>query len=114
MGKNLETPLHITHGLYFATILLGFFDDNLLMVDDAPGMDVNLFQGLAYHIVVRHDSWPCCYLVQLQMCYISKLKYIRVVVFLNRVFWTVDDFMSQDLKNLHLGFTAFRDSRSSV
>jgi hypothetical protein len=56
MGKNLETPLHITHGLYFATILLGFFDDNLLMVDDAPGMDVNMFQGLAYHIVVRHDS----------------------------------------------------------
>ena len=55
MGKNLETPLHITNGLYLATILLGFFD-NLLMVDDAPGMDVNMFQGLAYHIVVRHDS----------------------------------------------------------
>ena len=84
------------------------------MVDDAPGMDVNLFQGLAYHIMVRHDSWQCFYLVQLQMCYISKLKHIRVVIFLNRVFWTVDDFMSQDLKNLYLGFTAFRDSRSSV
>jgi hypothetical protein len=113
MVKNIETPLHITHGLYFATILLGFFD-NLLMVDDAPGMDVNLFQGLAYHIVVRHDSWLCLYLVQLQMCYMSKLKYIRVVIFLNRVFWTIDDFISQDLKNLRLGFTAFRDSRSSV
>ena len=114
MGKNLETTLHITHGLYFATILLGFFDDNLLMVDDPPGMDVNLFQGLAYHIVVRHDSRPCFYLVKLQMCYISKLKYIRVIIFLNRVFWTVDDFKSQDLKNLRLGFTAFRDSCSSV
>ena len=56
MGKNLETPLHITHGMYFATILLGFLDDNLLMVDDVPSMDVNLFQGLAYHIMVRHDS----------------------------------------------------------
>ena len=56
MGENLETPLHITHGLYFVTILLGFFEDNLLMVDDALGMDVNVFQGLAYNIVVRHDS----------------------------------------------------------
>jgi hypothetical protein len=114
MGKNLETPLHITHGLYFVTILLGFFEDNLLMVDDAPGMDVNMFQALSYHIMVRHDSRSCCYLVQLQMCYMSKIKYIRVVIFLNRVFWIVDNFMSQDLKNLRLGFIAFRDSRSSV
>ena len=84
------------------------------MVDDAPGLDINMFQGLDYHIMEKHDSRPCCYRVQIQMCYMSKLKYIRVVVFLKRVFWTIDDLMSQDLKNLCLGFTAFRDSRSSV
>jgi hypothetical protein len=40
-------------------------DGNLLMVDDAPGLDVNMFQGPTYHVVIRHESRSCNYLVQL-------------------------------------------------
>jgi len=39
------------------------YDENMLMVDDAPGMDVNMFQGPTYHVVIRHEPQPCSYLV---------------------------------------------------
>ena len=72
-------------------------NDKLIMVDDALGIDVNVFQVPAYNIVVRHDSQLCFYLVQLQMCYMSKLRCIRVAIFVDKDLWTVDDFMFQDL-----------------
>ena len=38
-------------------------NNNLLMVDDAPGLYVDVFQGPTYHIVIRHDSRPHNYLM---------------------------------------------------
>jgi hypothetical protein len=38
-------------------------NNDLLMVDDAPGLDINVLQGRAYHVVIRHESWSCHYFV---------------------------------------------------
>jgi len=76
-------------------------EDNFLMVDDAPGLDVNVLQqGPAYNVIIRHEPWSCCYLVQIQMCYVSEFSCISVVLFFSRVFLEVDDFTFQNLKNL--------------
>jgi len=66
-------------------------DDYLPVVDDASGLDVDMFQIPAYHIVIWHDSWLHNDLMQLQMCYMSELSCIGVVVFFTRVIWVVDD-----------------------
>jgi hypothetical protein len=68
-------------------------NDDLLVVDDAPGLDVDMFQSSAYHIVVRYDSWPCNDLMKLRLCYMPELSCIGVIVFFGRVIWAVDDLM---------------------
>ena len=68
-------------------------DDDLMVVDDAPGLHVNMFQSQTNHIMVSYDSLLHNNLMQLQLCYMYKLGCIRFVVFFGRVFSTVDDFM---------------------
>jgi hypothetical protein len=68
-------------------------DNDLLMVDDAPGLDVNVLQGPTYHVVIRHEPQPCRYFVQLRLHYIYDFSFISVALFFGRVLRTVYDFM---------------------
>jgi hypothetical protein len=66
-------------------------DDDLLVVDDAPGLDVDMFQSLTYHIVIGQDYWALNDLMKIRMCYMSELIYIGVIILFGRVIWEVDD-----------------------
>ena len=48
---------------YLHMFWLEISDNDLLMVDDAFGLDVNVLQGPAYHVVIRHEPQMCRYYV---------------------------------------------------
>jgi hypothetical protein len=89
-------------------------NDDLLMVDDGSGLDINLLQGPTYHVIIRHKPWSCFYLVQLRLCYVSKLGSKRIIFFLAGALWTVDDFPFQNFENLCLGFSGVCGSGSGI
>jgi hypothetical protein len=38
-------------------------NNNLLIVENALGLDIDVFQGLAYHVIIWHESRPHNYFV---------------------------------------------------
>ena len=78
-------------------------NNDLLVVDDAPGLHIDVFQNPTYHVIIWHELRSCSYFMKLRFCYSFEFGALSFILYISRIVWEIYNFVLQVYKNLRPG-----------